>query len=263
MDLEAQNAPTTEVAQSEAPESAAPQVADIDGFSEFTFQGKSYTPEDLAKVFGEHEQFKSRVEQYSENDKYLDNLLIDIESVLQDPRLASQFKATYPKRFHAFLDRELNKQSGSQDASQAQSTQEIPKELVSKISALEGKLSRYERMAHEADVEKQDAILQKTVDPLFAKYDMADQDAVWAKAQALVEQGYQMTPAAWERLIKANHDAIEKRVTAKHQAKLKTQMEKGQKAQDTGAGGSAPGQAPKKAKTIAEATEDLLAHLSR
>lgn len=264
MDLEALNAPTEEQpAQEAAPEApAAPTVADIDGFTEFKFQGKSYTPENLAKMFKDYEEKAQVAERASDYEKYLDNVTIDIEAVLQDPRLADKFKETYPKPFHALLDRELKRQ-GRQDASPTQDTQGIPKEVLSKINALESKVSRYERLAHEADIEKQDAYLQKTVDPLFAKYEFANQDAVWAKAQMLSEQGYNMTPAAWERLIKENHDAIQKRAEERHQAKLKEQMEKGKSAQDTGAGGSAPGQAPKRAKTIAEATDDLVAHLSQ
>lgn len=265
MDLEAQNAPTNDVPAQGASQEAAPaqaEVTDIDGFSEFKFQGKSYTPENLARIFKDYESKSQVAERAASYEQFLDNITIDIEAVLQDPKLASRFYETYPERFHPFLKRELDRQ-GSQAASQQQSTQGVPKEVLSKLSTLEGKLTHYERMAHEAEVATQEAVLQKTVEPLFAKYDFANEDAVYAKAQALLEQGYRMTSASWERLIKESHDAIQKRVEAKHQAKLKEQLEKGKQAQDTGAGGSAPGQAPQKARTIAEATEHLLAKLAR
>lgn len=264
MGFEAENAPTNNEANG-APESAEGSneqaVQDIDAYAEFKFQGKSYTPEKLASFFREYEQTSQVANQYRDYDKYLNNITIDIETVLQDPKLADQFKATYPKQFHALLDRELKRQ-GSQAASEpSQQSNGVPKEVLSKISQLESKLTEYEREKYALAVEKSEAYLQKTVDPLFAKYDYANQDAVYAKAEALIAQGYQMTEAAWERLIKENHQAIQKSVETKHQAKLKEQLEKGQRGQDIGAGGSPVGNAPKKAKSFAEATEQMIQHV--
>lgn len=261
MENESLNAPTSqEGAADNAPDmTAQPQgPQDIDGLSEFKFQGKSYTPEALAKTFREHQEYSRQAETYRNYDQYLANVNIDIDAVLKDPKLADQFKSIYPKAFHSLLDARLQ---AHQPAPQANQSQQIPKEVLEKLHGLEGKLSTYERMVHQAEVEKHEAYLQKTVDPLFAKYDYANQDAVYAKAQVLIEEGYQMTPAAWERLIKENHQAIQKAVEAKHEAKIKTQLEQGNKAQDMGAGGSAVANAPRKLRTFNEATEAMLASL--
>jgi hypothetical protein len=230
---------TTAVEQTEqaAPEAAAPSVTDLDGLSEFRFQGKSYTPEKLAKYFKETESLQSTAK-YKE---FADNLQVDLDFLLQDPSAIERFKQIYPREFHGLAEKYAK--LSRPDASQPQSTpgNALPKEFLEKVNGLESKVQRYERMAHEAEVAKHEAYLQKTVDPLFQKYDFASSDAVYAKAESMIAQGYQMTDAAWERLIKENHSANEKRFEARHNAKVKEQIEKGNQAKDTGAGGSAPG----------------------
>lgn len=215
----------------------APSVTDLDGLSEFKFQGQSYTPEKLAKLFQEREAFSKD----AQHANFAKNLEVDLDYLLQDPSALEKFMQIYPREYHALAKKYA--QLSRPDASKPESTQstQLPKEFLDKINGLESRVGRYERMAHEAEVAKHEAHLQKTVDPLFEKYDFASSDAVYAKAEAMIASGYQMTDAAWERLIKENHLANEKRFEARHNAKVKEQIEKGNQARDTGSGGSAPG----------------------
>lgn len=237
---------------------AAPQTADIDSFSEFKFQGQSYTPEKLSGIFNEHKQWGEQIKSQSSYDDYLKNVAIDLETVLKDPSLADQFKETYPKAFHGLLERFLSQ--NRPDASNGNPQNGLPKEFSEKFSAIESKLNRYERATHQAEVARQEAYLKTTVDPMFAKYEFSDTDAVYAKAQSLVDQGYKMTDSAWERLIKENHLANQKKFERIREKELKTQIENGKKGADTGAGGSAPGQAPARPRTFAEADDMALKH---
>lgn len=227
-----------EITENGAPGSAeAPSITDLDGLSEFKFQGKSYTPEKLASFFKERESL-SQAAKYKE---FAENVQVDLDYLLQDPSAIERFKQIYPREYHALAEKYAK--VTRPDASKPEGTQgtSLPKEFQDRMSGLESKVQRYERMAHEAEVAKHEAYLQKTVDPLFEKFAFASSDAVYAKAEAMIASGYQMTDAAWERLIKENHLANEKRFEARHNAKVKEQIEKGNQAKDTGAGGSAPG----------------------
>lgn len=246
--------PATEAAPQEA---QAPSVTDLDGLSEFRFQGKSYTPEKLASLFSEREKYAKD----AEHANYAKNLQIDLDYLLQEPSAIEKFKEIYPREYHALAEKYAKLSRPDASTQESTPSTSLPKELVDKISGLESKVSRYERMAHEAEVAKQEAYLSKVVDPLFDKYGFASSDAVYAKAEALIAQGYQMSDSAWERLIKENHSANEKRFEARHQAKVKEQIEKGNQARDTGAGGNAPGHSQSAPKTWADARAQVYANL--
>lgn len=232
----------------------APSITDIDGLSEFKFQGKSYTPEKLAGFFKERETLAKD----AEHANFAKNLEVDLDYLLQDPSALEKFMQIYPREYHALAKKYAS--FSRPDASKPENSQstQLPKEFLDKVNGLESKVQRYERMAHEAEVAKHEAHLQKTVDPLFAKYDFASSDAVYAKAEAMIASGYQMTDSAWERLIRENHLANEKRFEARHNAKVKEQIEKGNQAKDTGPGGSAPGHSQGAPRTWEQARANVL-----
>ncbi len=249
---------TTSTENVDAP-APAPQPTDIDGISEFKFQGQSYTPEGLAKLLNEHRTNSQKLEESAKYRDYAENLEVDLEKVVNDPRLAAEFKKIYPKQYHAVVDRFIGQRP---PASQETAQSTLPKEVQDRIDRLEQKLGEYDQQTHRAQVATSEAYLQKTVDPLFTKYPYADteaaRNAVFIKADQMIQQGYKMNEAAWDRLVKDTHLAIKKQADTLRQRELKEQLEKGKGAQDTGAGGSAPGQAPAKARTFAEATQEAL-----
>ena len=234
----------TAAQESAAP--AAPQSTDIDSLSEFSFQGQKYTPQALAKLLGEHQKFSQTLPEAEKYREYAENFEIDLEKVARNPALADQFKQLYPKQYHAAVDRLVgtNRQSASQDTAKA----EVPKEFSNELQAIKAELEGFKQEKYQAQVAQQEAYLQKVVDPLFEKYPYAKpkevQNAVFAQAQAMVEQGYKMTDAAWDRLVKETHLAIKKQSDELRQLEIKAQTEKGAAGADTGAGGSPPGQAP-------------------
>jgi len=247
--------------ETQAPAPEAPQTADLDAFAEFSFQGKKYTPTQLAKLMGEYQQMSQSQKESQSYKDYAANLKIDLETVAKRPDLAAEFKKMYPPEFHYLVDKFIA-QPQRQPAPTDTPTLQLPKEIQDRIDALEGKIGMYEQKSHQAAVAESEAYLQKTVDPLFEKYPYANtefmKNAVFAKADALMSQGYKMTDAAWDRLVKEAHLANKKHAEGLSQTELKAQLAAGKQAQDTGPGGSAPGQAPMKARTFAEAEAEAL-----
>lgn len=259
-----QAAQAAEAPQAQAPEAtqSQPQVTELDALSEFTFQGQKYTPEQFFKIFNEHKTYAEQVKEYESEKKFSDNLQIDLDNVLENPALARQFKATYPKKYHAILDRYL--QSGGQSPAQPNPAQpSLPKEFMDDFHAMKERLAFHEKRAYEAEVASANAKLDAMLPPLFKKYEMANEKEVYGRAEAMLASGQNLTEKTWERLVRESHESMQKKADQVYAAKLKTQIEKGQRGADGGPGGAAPGQAPQRPKTLEEAREAMIASLSR
>lgn len=243
---------------------AAPQISevlDLDGVSKFKFQGEERNPDWLHQISQEHKTYSQKVKEYEKEIEFSNNLQIDLDNVLQDPRLAEKFKATYPKKYHAILDRYLLS-NGQAPAPSNNAQPSLPKEFMSEFNQMKERLTFHERRAYDAEVSSANAKLDATLPPLFAKFEMANEDQVYARAEALLQGGQKLSDKTWERLVRESHEASQKKADQVYSAKLKAQVEKGQRGADVGAGGSTPGSAPKKIRTFDEAREAAIASMT-
>ncbi len=243
-----------------APETA-PSLTELDGLSEFTFQGEKYTPDQLHKMFTEHKSFSEQSSEYKKEKEYSENLQIDLDNVLADPRLADKFKATYPKKYHGVLDRYL--QTNGQTTAQSQTAQPptLPKEFLNEFGQVKERLKFFEQRAYDAEVASANAKLDAIVPPLMKKFPMAIEDQVYTRAENILQSGQKLTEKTWERLVRESHESAQKRADQFYGEKMKSQLEKGQRGADVGPGGASPGQAPVKPKTFAEAQAAMLEHV--
>ncbi len=257
MDIENQVQPAaTDAVSAPAPE-AASALTELDGLSEFTFQGEKYTPDQLHKMFTEHKTYGEQAKNYSQFKKFDDNLETDLDNILQDPRLAERFKQVYPQKYHGIVDRLLRDQrQGQAPAPTAQNA--LPKEFINEFGQVKERLKFFEERAHQAEVQAASAKLDSILPPIFKKYPMAIEDQVYSRAESLISQGQVLTDKTWERLARESHDTAQKRADQFYGEKLKTQMDKGRSGRDVGPGGSTPGQAPNKPKTFDEAREEMM-----
>lgn len=254
-----QTAPASPEQGSVAPET--PQILDLDGVSEFTFQGEKFNPDRFHKIFSEHKSYGEKVKEYEKNSVYEQNLDVDLDNVLQDPRLADKFKTIYPQRYHARLDRELKLRQGQAQDKPAQSAS-VPKEFMTKLEQMEQRMQFHETRAYEAEVAAASAKLEATLPPLFNKFKLANEDQVYSRAESLIQQGQKLTEKTWERLVRESHDTAKKKSDQEQSATLKIQMEKGQRGADVGPGGATPGSAPRKIRTFDDAREAAIASLT-
>lgn len=236
---------------------SAPSVTDLDGLSEFVFQGEKYTPDLLLERLNEHKKLSETARSRAEREEFDKHFEADRVKLLKDPSLADQFRQKYPKDYHWIL--EFLPQGQRQETAQPNAAQSaLPKEYLEKLEAMERELQGFKHESFQTKTQAELAKIDKITQPLFQKFELADEEAVWAKADALLSRGVKLTEKTWERLIRENHEKIEKRADQRHGAKLKEQLEKGRRASDVGPGGSAPGQAPQTPRTFAEAQEAML-----
>lgn len=255
------NAAGQEPAAAPAPETV-PSLTELDGLSEFTFQGEKYTPDQLHKMFTEHKTYSQQSEEYKKEKEYSDNLQIDLDNVLADPRLAEKFKATYPKKYHAVLDGYLrtNGQAPAQ-SNPAQPSPQMPKEFLNEFQAMRQEVMTMKQRDFENATAAASAKIDAIMPKLLEKYPMAIEDQVYTRAEAVINSKQKLTDQVWERLVRESHEQFQKKADRVYGEKMKSQLEKGQKGADTGPGGASPGQAPVKPKTFAEAQAAMMEHV--
>lgn len=242
-------------------------LVDIDAVEKVMFNGKEYTPEELNKAMLMQSDYTKKTQALAAERKYYDNLQYDLEAVREKPELATQFKKLYPEKFHHFLSfasTEANTQTGG--GKSGDSKDSMVQTLEQKIQMLENKLGTYDQKFHDEKVQAEDSRLDAVFQNLSGKYDLADEDAILNRAQALIDANrenpnFQMTDSAWERLFKADHEARDKRYSERQKRLLEAQAKQGGRGNDGGPGGAAPGR-PRKRETMAEATERMIQDLS-
>lgn len=253
----------TESAAAEAP---AVTPTELDGLSEFTFQGEKLTPDQLHRMMNEHKSYSERASSYEQNKQYVDNLDADIENVLNDPRLADRFKQTYPKmvngiNVHQYLDRILSSHRPSEAPQPTAQTATLPKEFLNEFGELKRGLQFLTQDALNAKTEAAGAKLDAILPKLYEKYHLAVNDVVLMRAERFLEGGGKLTDQTWERFARESHAQEQKKFDQYQSAQLKTQLEKGRRSADTGPGGATPGQAPVKPRSFEEAHEAMLKHV--
>lgn len=232
---------------------AQPEIVNLDGMSKFQFQGQELTPDRLQEVFQGYKTLSERQKQSQSEERFWSNLDTDIENVLANPNLASQFKSIYPEKFHRVLDRIL----AGKSPESTQQNQGLPKEVMAKLSQVD----ELRTMIHQQAVESANAKLDAVLPPLYTKYPMANEDQVLARAEAMLSQGMKLTDSAWDRIVKESHEAMTKKADAFYKKQLQVQIDKGQAGKDAPNGGMVPGKAPAKPRTFADAEREMIAHL--
>ncbi len=123
-------------------------------------------------------------------------------------------------------------------------------------------MGTYEKNTFEAEVAKHASELERTISTLSAKYPFADEEQVLSRAQALRERGEELDEKSWDGLFKMVNDKNENFLKMRQSEQIKKQQSANQKGKDVASGGGTPAQAPRKFKTIKEASEAALRDLA-
>lgn len=242
-----QNLEVPDSQETEATEKPAqPEMVDIDSVDKFRFAGREWTPKDFQGAYMMQSDYTRKTQALAEERRYYDNLSSDLEAVKRNPVLAEQFRTIYPEKFHNYLDYVVQRQETKQ-ATQAVNTQGADPALMKEIQEL--KQDMFDRKVQSIQAEL-DAKFKGYTD----KFPLADEEAVVARAQALLDRGEKMTDQLWERLWKSVHDRNQKLADKYYSNKVNQQKNVNSKTKDVASGGGTPGQAPKMPRTIKEAS---------
>ena len=226
-----------------------PSIYDLDSAEKFKWQGREWTTKELQSAYMAHSDYTRKTQALAEERKFYDNLSVDLEAVKSNPALIQEFKRVYPERFHSYLNYVQEKQPQLQAQTNQQS---IDTKFVERVE-------RLEKGIHEREVAAIEAELDAKFKQYSDKYPMADEEAVIARAQALINRGEKITDQTWDNLWKSVHERNQSLADKYYSEKVKQQKTASAKAKDVGSGGGTVGRAPHLPKTIKQATDDLLA----
>jgi hypothetical protein len=258
-----------------ADQRAVAEMLDLDGVEKFKFQGKEWTPEELKKAQMFEKDYRKKTAEIAKERQYTVNLKADLAKVKRDPSLAADFRSLYPEQYHNYLDLVLEQaaaeeaRDNSTSRSGQSNTDQLPPAVAKQISELQRRLDAYENKFrgidekdHAAKVQTIQADLDKMFSGFEKKYDFAIEESVLTKAEALIAKGYEMTPAAWERLWKASHEANQAKAQKWHDKRTQEQLKANQEGGDVGRGGGTPS-AGRKRMGLSEATDHMIASLNK
>lgn len=225
-------------------------IYDLDSAEKFKWQGREWTTKELQNNYLMHSDYTRKTQAIAEERKYYDNLNSDLEAVSRNPNLIAEFKKIYPEKFHSFLN--YTSPKSTQPVQQQQSQSGIDPAFMNRFEKLEKTMNEREVAAVEAELESK-------FKQLSSKYPMADEEAVIARAQTLLNRNENVSDQVWDNLWKNVHEKNQKLADAYYQNKIKEQKTASAKGKDVPSGGGTLGQAPKQARTIREASAMLMA----
>jgi hypothetical protein len=237
----------------------AQEILNLDSVEKFRFDNKEWTPKDLRSAYLMQSDYTKKTQEIAQERKFYDNLEFDLHQVKNNPSLAAQFKSIYPEKFHKFLGYVSQGSSAGQATAQTQTEQksqyaQIDPSLVERFNRLESSIHEQKVQAAEADLNEKCAKYSK-------EFPFADEEAVLARASALLDRGTKLTDQVWEGLWKSVHERNEKIASQFYSQKVNQQKTMNSKGKDIARGGGTPAQAPRVAKTIREASQFALQEL--
>lgn len=241
-------------------QSEQPSVMDLDSVERFRFQGKEWTPQELRQAYLMQSDYTKKTQALAEERKFIDNLTYDLEKVVKNPALAKEFMTIYPKKYHGVLNQVIREQqtlgsNKTQQPDQQKQSGNIDPEFMRRFEAVEQQL--YEKQVNAINAE-----LDSKFKTLGEKYPGADEEAVVARAMYLHDQGYQLNDKQWDALFKASHEKVMGLGLKQSKEQAAKQKELNSKGKDVASGGGIPGQAPRRPRSIKEATNFALEEIN-
>lgn len=240
------------------------QLIEIDSPDRYRYKGRPLS--EYENGYMRQQDYSQKTAQIAQERKYYDNLSVDLDRVRQNPSLAEQFRGIYPEKFHAYL-RYVQSENSGQNSQQRPQQQNQYARLD---PAMEQRINFLEKGFRDKEVAAISAELDNKFKTLSEKYPFADEEAVVARAQALLAKMKDHDPSnpsprisdnQWDALWKSQHERAHGLSDAQYKKQVQSQIQANRKGSETGQGGGIAGHAPRQYKTIKEATNQALADI--
>lgn len=237
---------------------------ELDKIEKFKFKNKDYTTKDLERFESLQSEFTKKSQSYAKAQEFAENLHVDLAKVKANPALAEQFKQIYPKHYHALVDLIKAQEARSEQNGQKPS---VDPKFLEEFEGIKSEFQQWKEQQYQQQVEAQQAKLMSIEAELTKKYPKADVELVYARMQSLIDTGKidskEINKDTWDRVYKDVHDKFDKLTKTEQKSVFDKVKSANLKGSSVGRGGSAPGQAPKNARTISEATDMFLEDLGK
>lgn len=249
--------------QTAAPQTAAQALADLDKMERVRFQGKEWSRQDLEKAVLRQEDYTKKTqalakdrETFAGEQKYYENLGMDLDIVRKNPHLASEFIKVYPQKFHQYLKNVLNEGRETKNETEAQTQKpQYDVEMQSDLQTLK-------TYVHKQEVAKNEAMINGYIDTFSKKYPDAFPELAIANVYDAYNKGEPITEEMFEKSFKETQDMVSTRFKAKYGDMVKKQTTANKEGRDVESGGGTVGKAPQKFKNLDEVTKFALGDLN-
>lgn len=232
-------------------------LSELERVEKFKFQGKEYTPKELAALLKREQEaqkgytqsrqelaeMRKNLEAQNAERKYYENLAFDLDKVRANPALAQEFIRVYPEKFHAYLKDVLH--VSTSDGQKQTSSPQIPVELMSQVQRLQS-------FVESQEVAKAETEIESNLSKALSANKYANRKEVLADAYELHNRGTKLTAEIWNQLAEESHKNRKAEFDAYYKELVSQQSKANAKGRDVAAGGGTPGQAPKKFKDFKE-----------
>ena len=234
----------------------------------FEVDGRSYTADqirEMQRAQMRHDDYSRKTQSFAQErnqwnksrDALRDGgLESDLNLIRQGRASIDDFKRVYHKDFHHYVDQLMNQQQNKPN-------------LAGVDPAFVNEVNQIKQHFHQMQVDAIDKELDAKEAEYSKKYPYADPSTVYFNAESLLDaknkQGLktEITNKEWDNLWKLVNEKQSGRFQQYQSSLVKGQKTQNAKNKDVGAGGGIPGQAPKTAKNIKEATDMLFSgHLN-
>lgn len=257
----------SESAPQSTPTTDPGQPVDLDSLARYRYQGRNL--KDWESGYMRQQDYTQKTQALAQERRFMENLAVDLDRVKQSPHLAEQFRQIYPQKYHAYLryvasetqaQPQMPGQYGQQPGMNQSQYARLDPAMEQRIAMLESSFKEREVAAIQAELDAKFKTLQE-------KYPHADEEAVVARAQALLAKMKEMDPTRdhrindkqWDALWKSQHDRSYGLSHAQYQKQVQAQLKQAKKSADVPAGGGSPGHPPRQFRTLKEATAQALA----
>jgi len=254
---------STESRSTETPNQS--QMVDLDKQEKFRFKGRDWTRDEFEKGYLRQQDYTQKTQELTERRKYVDNFAADLSTVASDPSRMADFERMYPKEFVALAKTHLAKLKGQNPqettTNESKSWKDDPE-----FQEFKSELSEWKSEKAQAEVKSIQTWLDGQFDSLTKKYPHAHTEIVNSRAEAMARQfqgtDQKITAQVLDKLFKENNDEMKTRSDSMYKTKITNQINAGKSARDIGPGGDVDGGAPKKFRTIKEATAGFLSDIA-
>lgn len=244
----------------------AAQLLDLDKHEKFLWKGREITRKEFEDGHLRQSDYSKKTAELTEQRKFADNFDADLQKVMADPdKWLSRFERVYPPGYVKIAKTilERHKAGGAPNAGAAPNND--PAKVSSlkdhpEFQALSSKIEDWERSQQETQIEASRAWLKSQHDVLGKKYPHAHPEVVEGRLGmwAMKNGGDKVTGEVVEQFYQKANEEMKQRSDALYKDKITKQITAGKEARDVGTGGDAPGAAPKRAKSMKEATQQAL-----
>lgn len=237
---------------------------DLDKHDTFRFKGRDWTRDEFEKGYLRHQDYTQKTQALSERTKYVDNFAADLGTVAANPSRMADFERMYPREFVQHAKTILARLKGQPPQTTANPNESKSLKDDPDFQSMNERLSAWEKSQQVAEVQKIQSWLDNQYESLGKKYPFAHQEIVNARAEIFARQngGDKVTGKVLEDFFRSNNDEMKKRSDELYKNKITKQLNAGREARDVGTGGDIAGGAPRTAKTLKQAKEQMLADLS-